>query len=174
MSFMINLPRRLYLYLREVVYGEGHVWSTVAEGESDEDSGWSTSEEEEKVGAQRQTRRTKAKSDKKPNKKIKGSKKDTPPPVAPKPKNPSTSVSNTSLTPPSSPTNSEEKILHQSTFDEGWKHFFFLARGLTAGMDDGCGAVNSLSIVRNWPDAKVHSRPMVRDVERPYPSENWK
>ncbi|XP_071825049.1 uncharacterized protein [Apostichopus japonicus] len=90
----------------------------VAEGESDEDSGWSTSEEEEKVGAQRQTRRTKAKSDKKPNKKIKGSKKDTPPPVAPKPKNPSTSVSNTSLTPPSSPTNSEEKILHQSTFDE--------------------------------------------------------
>lgn len=51
----------------------------------------------------------------------------------------------------------------------GGNNFFFLARGLTAGMDDGCGAVNSLSIVRNWPDAKVHSRPMVRDVERPYP-----
>lgn len=118
MSFLVNLPRRLYLYLREVVYGEGHVWSTVAEDASEEDSGWSTSEEEERGGTLKQTRKMKAKPEKKANKKVKTSKKDIPPPVAPKPKNPSTSVSNVSLTPPSSPTNSDDKILNPSTFDE--------------------------------------------------------
>lgn len=117
MSFLISLPRRLYLYVREVVYGEGHVWSTVAEDESDEESGWSTSEEEEAGSTQKQTRRTKGKSDKKPCKKKKSSKKE-PPPIPPKPQNPSTSVSNTSLTPPSSPTNSEEKMLDNSSFDD--------------------------------------------------------